>query len=328
MYISYDNLLTYNCIIYLLSGGRGIGKTFGAKLKLIKWFLKDKSQFVWIRRYKTELKYTKNGFFNKVADKFLGVDFNIKGDYIYINNELAGIFVPLSNNSAIKGIDALKNVKTFVFDEYIIDTKNHQRYLNNEFQLLLDIFESFARNNKFRFFALSNAISYTAPLYVKLGVDLTDVKKIVNNEVYAEEFKTSKELEDIKSNSCVGLLSKKYDEQYYNYNVSSQSLNDSKDFIIDEPKRKQLLYCIKFDNLNVYVYLSRLNENKIYYCSLKGSNTTTRYTISIKELDESTQVFEKSQINKLIRAIQKTNVYYDCILTKNTMIKILKYFMR
>ena len=55
--IFYDiaGLLSQRCIFNFVIGNRGGGKTFGSKKLVINRFKKSKHQFVWVRRYQTEI---------------------------------------------------------------------------------------------------------------------------------------------------------------------------------------------------------------------------------------------------------------------------------
>ena len=82
IYYSYDKVLSYNALLNFLIGERGVGKTYGMTKFLIKQFLKSGKQFVYLRRYKTELKESVPQFFDKIKDDkdFEGIDFKVKKD--------------------------------------------------------------------------------------------------------------------------------------------------------------------------------------------------------------------------------------------------------
>ena len=55
-YYNYHKIISYNCPLNILIGERGVGKSYGAKEYVIKKYLKDKSEFLYLRRYDNELK--------------------------------------------------------------------------------------------------------------------------------------------------------------------------------------------------------------------------------------------------------------------------------
>ena len=66
MYYNVDSALSYNALFTMIMGGRGIGKTYSAKKRAIKNFLTKGEQFIYLRRYKTELKKSVPSFFADV----------------------------------------------------------------------------------------------------------------------------------------------------------------------------------------------------------------------------------------------------------------------
>ena len=74
-YYNYNRILSYNAPVNILIGERGCGKSYGAKNYVIKQFLKNHSQFVYLRRYENELKAVfekdKNKFFKNSLNELL-----------------------------------------------------------------------------------------------------------------------------------------------------------------------------------------------------------------------------------------------------------------
>lgn len=68
MYYDYNKILSYNALINILIGERGVGKTYGASKLVINKFLKKGEQFAYIRRYKPELKKAVPQFFEAIKD--------------------------------------------------------------------------------------------------------------------------------------------------------------------------------------------------------------------------------------------------------------------
>lgn len=104
-YYRLRKCLSYNRYLNILIGGRGIGKTYQLKKYVIEQYLKSKKQFVWVRRYKTEIKETTDGFFTKHKNNYPDHKFEIKGKTAYIDGEQAGRFIALTNADILKGSD-------------------------------------------------------------------------------------------------------------------------------------------------------------------------------------------------------------------------------
>ena len=137
MYYDYDKISSYNATFNMIITNRGYGKTYGAKKRAINKFLKKGEQFIYVRRYKSELKKVKDKFFEKVKNEFPECEFEVKGYNVYINKKLAGYLVPLSTSLSEKS-NEYPNVTTIIFDEFLID-KAYIRYLDKEVETLLDL---------------------------------------------------------------------------------------------------------------------------------------------------------------------------------------------
>ena len=54
-YYNFNRIRSYDALFNFILSGRGFGKTYNAKKMVIKNFLKKGEQFIYCRRYKTEL---------------------------------------------------------------------------------------------------------------------------------------------------------------------------------------------------------------------------------------------------------------------------------
>ena len=56
LFLNLDRIMSYTASWTFILGGRGIGKTYGIFKKFIKDFKRNGTQFVYLRRYKEEVK--------------------------------------------------------------------------------------------------------------------------------------------------------------------------------------------------------------------------------------------------------------------------------
>ena len=75
IFTDVTRVLTYNAILNIVIGERGVGKSYSSKKYVIKHFLKTRKKFVYLRRYKTELKESVPKFFD---DLILNKEFPIE----------------------------------------------------------------------------------------------------------------------------------------------------------------------------------------------------------------------------------------------------------
>jgi hypothetical protein len=130
-------------MINFILTNRGGGKTYRFKRKAINNFLKNGKQFIYVRRYKTEFKKIIT-FFDDIKEEFPEHTFKCSKNYAYIDDKIAGFFIPLSTANNEKST-AYPNVTLMCFDEFVIDKKN-QRYLPEEPTILNGLIETVVRN--------------------------------------------------------------------------------------------------------------------------------------------------------------------------------------
>ena len=146
MYYSLDNLMSRGSLLNFVIGERGVGKSFSSKLFCIKDFIKNGNQFIYLRRYKEELSLACSSFFDDIqaAGFFDDLHFEVKGDKkltkFLMDGEVIGYGIALSTSNILKSTP-FPNVKTIVFDEFILDVGTYH-YLKSEVIKMLDAIET------------------------------------------------------------------------------------------------------------------------------------------------------------------------------------------
>lgn len=175
-YYNYDKLYSYNGTYNFVVGGRGLGKTYGAKQKAIKAAIKKGDQFIYLRRYKEELKAAKATFFADIEHEFPDWDFKVAGgnavaSHISSRGEkqrkwaVIGYFIALSTSQIQKSV-SFPRVKTIIFDEFIIE-KGALHYLPNEDIVFNNFYSTVDRyKDKTKVFFLANSVSIMNPYFL------------------------------------------------------------------------------------------------------------------------------------------------------------------
>lgn len=179
-YYDYDKLFSYNGTFNFLVGARGLGKTYGAKIKVITKAIRKDEQFIYLRRFKDELKGARSTFFADVQQEFPEWDFRINGDTAEMSPastrddkkrpwQVIGYFVALSQGQSKKSV-AYPMVTTIIFDEFIIE-KGHTQYLPNEAHVFENFYMTVDRwKDKTRVLFLANAVSISNPYFLKYKI--------------------------------------------------------------------------------------------------------------------------------------------------------------
>lgn len=167
----YSRILSYKRPINYIVGIRGKGKTYGAKLYCLTRYQKYQKQFVYVRRYDTQLLECKNKFLADIKsdERLKGHQYQVDGDKVYeiLENKriVVGYFIALSRYETYKS-SSFADVDTIVFDEFI----TAERYLPNEVFKFADLCETILRHRDGKIFMLSNSLSVVNPYFESMGV--------------------------------------------------------------------------------------------------------------------------------------------------------------
>ena len=186
-YYDYRKLWSYNAVINFVVGGRGLGKTYGAKRQGIVNCIKRGEEFIYLRRYKEELKAARDTFFADIESEFPDYDSRLHGNKGQISKRLeqrdnetdvefakrkkqrewvtACYFIALSVAQSQKSV-AFPKVTLIIFDEFIIEAATNTGYLKNEVIAFLNFYNTVDRGqDKTRCLLLANSVSIMNPYF-------------------------------------------------------------------------------------------------------------------------------------------------------------------
>ena len=227
MWYDINRTLSHNCLMNFVVGNRGCGKTYAAKRWAIKDFLNNGNQFVYLRRYDSELK-SLSTFFRDISQEFPYEEFKVDGRQFIINDEVAGYAVALSN-AAVKKSVSYQDVNKIIFDEFIID-KGYLRYLPNEVTSFLDFYETVARmRENVIAMCLSNSISVINPYFLYFDLSLPYGKNVFKRNDILLELVANQEFIEAKKQTRFGKLIE--GTQYADYAIENKFLRDNNQFI-------------------------------------------------------------------------------------------------
>lgn len=173
-YYDFGKVLSYNAVYNFIVGGRGLGKTYGAKKHAINNFIREGKQFIYLRRFKTELG-TRSTFFDDIAHEWPEFQFRVNGHQAEMRFssdpeseepwKIMGYFAALSNSQSRKSV-AYPNVTTIIFDEFIIE-KGALHYLPSEQEVFNNFYSTVDRwKDKTRVLFLANSVSIMNPYFM------------------------------------------------------------------------------------------------------------------------------------------------------------------
>ena len=222
-----NTILSYNKLLNFVVGLRGGGKTYGSKKKVIQNFIRKHKQFVYIRRYKSEMREAKKKFFDDVKQEFPDLNFKVVGNTALIDDKIAGFFITLSISSTFKSVP-FPDVNFIIFDEFLID-KSTFRYLPNEVTVFLDCVETIFRNrDDGTILCIGNAISFSNPYFLYFSIVQTGKEFFTLPNICVQHYTNEQFIEE-KYRTRFGQLVK--GTEYANYSIENNYILDSKRFI-------------------------------------------------------------------------------------------------
>ena len=269
---------SYNAFLNFVLGARSTGKTYFYKCKCIKDFKKSGKQFIYLRRFESEIKNV-NKLFNDIIndDVFPDDKITCDGRVFKLNGEPMGYAICISKGLTLKGVSYDK-VYNIIFDEFIIDEKkSFYRYLPDEVNNFLDIVSTVLRLRDGKVFLLSNTISYVNPYfcYRDWNIKVNPKKKyqtFKNGMILIEQYENNDFVEYAQNNSPLGRLTK--GTQYGNYAFNNKVLRDDTTFIKKKNNNKYThikfnikiggsIYGVWEDNKNGEIFINK-QPNKEY----------------------------------------------------------------
>lgn len=327
MYYNIAGLLSQRCVLNFVIGNRGGGKTFSGKRLCINRFKKTGAQFVWIRRYQTEID-TLTDFFADVAPFYPNDDLSVKGDTLYVNGEPAGWLIALTKSMQLKSV-AFPNVRTLIFDEFIID-KGKIGYLKNEVQVFLELFETVARmrDNVTAIF-FGNAISVVNPYFVYFDIVPDLNKRFTRHDQICIEFYFNEHFIAEKKKTRFGRLIE--GTKYGDYNMLNKFLRDTDSFLIPErPAGANLkIYQFIIDGERFSLWQdTRRGEwyiNNEYEPNFGTYRTWITNPADMEDKDKSHILLKKNSaiVKRLREVVERGDLYYNNQNTKQKFFEIL-----
>lgn len=322
MYYDPNKTLSRQRLFNFVVGARGIGKTYGCKKHVIKQFLRTGKQFVYIRRFETEMPSAEmRNFFDDIAVEFPDNEFKAGRGVFTIDTQLAGWYIALSKATMLKSVP-FPNVGLIIFDEFIIETGVYH-YLPNEVRTFLECYSTISRDRDVPVLFLSNAITMTNPyfLYFKLNFEQGQTVKLT--KFISLELLQSKSYEEHVKSTKFGQLIAETD--YGKYNISNQFLLDSSSFIQTMPPGANYICTFNVNQKQFGFYVS--TEETLWYLSDKIDKTCNLvYALNFQEHDQNTMLAQRSNpyVYQMIDKYCQGNLRFTNQEVKNILSEILR----
>lgn len=326
MWYSYDRVLSYNAMVNMIIGERGVGKSYNLKVYLLNRYKKKHREFIYLRRYDTELQKSlkKDEFFKDIKnDKSLANDkLYIKGERIYINDELCGYAIPLSKASIYKSVP-FPNVDIIMFDEFLIDN-NTYHYLPDEPERLLDFMETVGRLRNIQIFMLGNNTSLINPYFDYFNVSLpynSDIKTFKQGLILINYIK-NEAYRQVKRESNFGKLIE--GTKYASYAIDNEALRDDNNFIKKKSPKAKFFFNLIL-NKHTYGVWMDYSSNDMFISKSTNKNHPVTVTFNYEDHSENTIMLKSKSVffQNLVKHYMNGWLYFESLQIKSDVTRLI-----
>jgi hypothetical protein len=323
LYYNPNKMLSYNRILNFVIGARGIGKSYAWKVHPIKRFLKYGEQFIYLRRYKPELKKV-NQYFDNVKEEFPGIELKVKGREFYVGGKLAGWAIPLSSWQSEKS-NAYPNVSTIIFDEFLRE-KDNSGYMPNEVSALLNLMDTVFRDREnCRCVALSNAVSVVNPYFLYFNLIPNINKRFNANESILIEIPDSKDFSEERRKTRFGKLID--GTNYGEMSLDNDFVNDSNVFIEKRSKESKYVFTVVYKGMNMGVWVD--NDLGLLFLSHDHDPSSKKvFALSKEDLTENVMLIsgwkKNYYLKKLVGSFMAGYLRFDNQVLRTTGYELFK----
>jgi len=344
IYYNGNRTLTYNCLFNFIVGNRGAGKSYWGKLWGIRGWIKNKKEFIYVRRFDTELDDLETYFDDIIKNNEFPEDeystmeyddndirkpmFVVKGNKLMMNDEVIGRAIALTTSSNKKST-SYPNVDKIIFDEFIIEQTIGHYYLKDEVRKFLDLYETI---NRYRgeypdtiVFFLSNSITMTNPYFLYFDMVLPYGKNTIINNDKLLQLVANEDFIALKEKSRFGQMVK--GTPYADYSIHNKFLLDNDKFIAKKTGDSEYKFGIKY-NGDVFGIWVDFHVGKFYVSENTDKYCTLLYVLTMDDHTENTMLIKsisKTTLFKMFIDGYKIGVvYYESIKIKNIFKDIIK----
>ena len=325
-YYNYYRIISYNALLNMLIGPRGIGKTFGSVEFVTDQFIKKKDQFVYLRRYKTELSKSLKTFFSSVIkeDKFPNHKLETKGWNLMIDEEIAGYGLTLSTAQQLKSSN-FPNVKTIIFDEFLIEP-GQGHYIKNEVFAFLGLIETIARTRNIRVLMLGNSVSEINPYFLFFDITIpynNDIKLFKDGMILLQYIKETN-FQNAKKETRFGKLVS--GTEFEDYAVSNKFIDENKNFIEKKSGTAKFSFSFIYKGSTYGIWID-YDSGKLYVSNDYLQNGLS-FATTTEDHKPNTMLYSIAKKyncwNVFIQNYKLGNVYFENMRIKNISKEVLK----
>jgi hypothetical protein len=333
-YYNFDKLFSFNGVFNFLIGGRGLGKTYGAKHKAITAAIRKGDEFIYMRRYKEELATSRDSFFADIYQEFPEYDFRVTAKLAQMAPvstrevkkrewKTIGYFIPLSVAQSQKSVSFPK-VKLIIFDEFIIE-KGAIHYLRDEAIAFINFFSTVDRyKDKTRVLFLANSVTIENPYFLHFDIRPDQVGEFTKSHegFIVCHFADSKEFSKGVYKTRFGKFIQ--GTEYADYAVTSEFKDNNDNLVARKPADAKYSYTVEARNGTFSVWIDW--EGPHFYIQEKRPRQENMYTLVPEKMRKGVKLITNSDrlIANLRTAWRNGETHFDTPRSRNAFIEIFK----
>ena len=335
-YYNYGPLLSYNATYNVCVGGRGLGKTFGAKERSLKNWFKSREQFFYLRRYKDEISKAGPTFFDDLAYKFPYADFRTVGGLAQTASaetrglkkrewDTVGFFGALSVAQQFKSVP-FPRVTTLLYDEFIIETGNTQ-YLRDEVTKFNNHYATIDRwNDRLKVFMLANSVSMNNPYFIEWRIRPDEGREFQTafKGFVAVHFPDARQFQSEVYATKFGQFIQESSPDYAEYAVGNVFADAHDELIARKTANARYRFTVESRSGTFSVWKD--SETGLFYGQRKRPNLERIFTLDRNRVtvDRTFIDFNSPVLSPLRASFNTGRVWFDEPSTRNAFIEIFK----
>lgn len=331
-YYSLGPVLSRNAVFNFIVGARGVGKTYSAKVWGVRDYINNGNQFIYLRRYATELKAATATLFADIAHEFPGYAFRAHGDVLQLRYgtgkddkwEDIGYAIALSKAQQKKSV-AYPRVTKIIFDEFIID-RGAIRYMPEEAKAFNDFYSTVDRyKDKTRVLFLANSVSIMNPYFIEYEIRPRKGQEWIKKAdgFICVHFPKSEQF-------AKGVLKTRFGKfiqgtEYANYAVGN-NFSDNDDSLIGRKTPDAKYTCTIETVTGVFSLWIDYAAGPIYYIQHRRPKQEFYWTLLPDRMCEDRILVEKTDpfMMRLRGAYARGRVFFDAPQSRNAFIGVFK----
>ena len=333
-FYNFNKLWSYQAYYNFVLGPRGTGKTYGAKVKAVKNAISKGEQFIYMRRYKEELRLGRDSFFSDIRREFPRYDFQVQGNLAQMspasqrdvkNREwkTIGYFVALSTAGNQKSV-SYPDVTLLIYDDFIIQ-KGAVRYLPNEARMFNEFYSTVDRyRGQVKALFLANAVSIMNPYFLEYDIDVVPGKEFVRkyDGFICVHFDKSEAFATEVFKTPFGKFIQ--NTEYANYAVGNEFADNDLELIKKKTEDATYRFTIETDNGTFSVWVN--HSARLWYVQQKRPASEVMYTIVPERMTETKTLLVNSDapLQLIKTAFRQGRLLFDSPLSRNAFREVFK----